>query len=214
MPYNISFPEFLVTLLVFQLLIGLTVKDDPFSVWVPEEGDLIFQETRSRQARALRIATGSRWTHVGLFLRLKGKPYVFEAVQPVRFTPMKDFLSRSWKGRYAVKRLMFRKLTLIPENIRKLKMAAMRFLGRDYDVHFGWGDGRLYCSEVLWKLFYRVLGIRLGRLRRFRDYNLQHPLVRQFIRERYQNGISFSEKVIGPGDMYASSALRLVFKSW
>ncbi|EKR92207.1 orthopoxovirus protein, PF05708 domain protein [Leptospira santarosai str. CBC379] len=34
-----------------------------------EEGDLIFHESNSQQARAIRLATGSRYTHVGIVFK-------------------------------------------------------------------------------------------------------------------------------------------------
>lgn len=45
------------------------------AVRLPEvrEGDVIFQSTPSRQTRALEVATGSVYTHVGLVLREGGQ---------------------------------------------------------------------------------------------------------------------------------------------
>ena len=204
------------TIIVLTVVIAVLIflPFSGFSTMDLKEGDLIFQETESEQARALRAATGSRWTHVGVFFRYNGKPFVFEAVQPVRITPLNVFLQRSWQGRFAVKRLLNRERLLTKCNITRLKKAAQRFLGRDYDIQFRWSDQRMYCSEVLWKLFNRVLGVKIGQLKRFRDYKLNLPLVRKLLNNRFGQQVPLDEFVIGPGDMYISPFLELIYRSW
>ena len=51
---------------LFLVLAGCT---SAFDRRMLREGDLIFQETQSDQATALLAATGSAWTHVGVFFR-------------------------------------------------------------------------------------------------------------------------------------------------
>jgi hypothetical protein len=33
-----------------------------------------------------------------------------------------------------------------------MKATGEGFLGKDYDLTFGWSDERLYCSELVWKV--------------------------------------------------------------
>jgi hypothetical protein len=63
---------------------------------VPEvrDGDLIFQTSKSSQSLAIQRATGSPYSHMGLIFNRDGKPYVFEAVATVRFTPLDQWIAR------------------------------------------------------------------------------------------------------------------------
>ena len=47
-----------------------------------QDGDLVFQESRSTQSAAIIAATHSHWTHMGIVLIDDGKAVVLEAVQP------------------------------------------------------------------------------------------------------------------------------------
>ena len=49
---------------------------------------------------------------------------------------------------------------------------ARRFLGRRYDARFGWGDDRIYCSELVVKAYERGAGISLGKRERVGDLRL------------------------------------------
>ncbi len=40
---------------------------------VLREGDLVFQHTGGEQGRAVQLATGSPWTHVGILFKSAGK---------------------------------------------------------------------------------------------------------------------------------------------
>lgn len=55
-------------------------------VEVAQDGDIIFHKSQSSQAAALRDATGSDYTHVGLLYEREGDLQVLEAVEPVRWT--------------------------------------------------------------------------------------------------------------------------------
>ena len=52
------------------------------------DGDLIFQTSLSRQSEAIQKATKSRYSHCGLIFRKGGGFVVYEAVQPVKTTPL------------------------------------------------------------------------------------------------------------------------------
>src|SRR4051794_22201057 len=70
-----------------------------------QDGDIVFQTSRSAQSLAVQRATGARFSHMGLVLYKGGKPFVFEAVAPVKFTPLEQWIARGQGGHYVVKRL-------------------------------------------------------------------------------------------------------------
>jgi hypothetical protein len=67
-----------------------------------------------------------------------------------------------------------------------LRQAARGFGGKPYDLTFEWSDDRIYCSELVWKIYERGLGIRIGRLQKLGDFDLSDPAVKAKIKERYR----------------------------
>lgn len=174
------------------------------------DGDVIFQASRSSQSRAIQLATGSRYSHMGIIFILQGKPVVLEAVQPVKITPFAEWVRRGEKGHYVVKRLKNADQVLTPPVLKKMKDLGMSFLGRNYDLVFGWSDERIYCSELVWKVYQRVAGIEIGSLQLLGDFELSHPEVRKKLRERYGDKLPLDEPVISPAAMFGSSLLQTV----
>lgn len=118
---------------------------------VLRDGDLIFQTSLSGQSRAIQEATGSKYSHCGIIYRDGCDYFVYEAVQPVKSTPLAQWIARGKGGHYVVKRLAGADSLLTERNIAAMRREAARFAGRDYDLTFGWSDDRLYCSELIWK---------------------------------------------------------------
>lgn len=174
------------------------------------DGDIIFQASLSSQSRAIQLATGSRYSHMGIIFIMQGKPVVLEAVQPVKITPFAEWVRRGEKGHYVVKRLKNADQVLTPAVLKKMKDLGMSFLGRNYDLVFGWSDERIYCSELVWKVYERVLGVELGSLRRLGDFDLSHPEVKKKLHERYGDRMPLDEPVISPAAMFGSSLLQTV----
>jgi hypothetical protein len=144
---------------------------------------------------------------MGIIFLQSGKRYVLEAVGPGRATPLADWQARGQGGHYVVKRL---RQPLTPEALEKLHREGARFLGRPYDLTFEWSDDRVYCSELVWKIYKRALGIRIGELQKLRDFDLTSAPVRQTLKERYGDQIPLDEPVISPARMFGSPLLVTV----
>ncbi len=170
-------------------------------------GDILFQTSLSSQSRAIQLATRSPYSHVGILFYVKGKPMVLEAVQPVRLYPLDRWIKKGAEGKWVAKRLKNRRLT--PDEVKKLYRRGVSLLHLPYDPYFEWSDTRLYCSELVWKL-YNHLGITLSPLRTIGQFDLSHPLVRQKMRERYGDHIPMDEPVVAPSDLFASPLLETV----
>jgi Permuted papain-like amidase enzyme, YaeF/YiiX, C92 family len=174
------------------------------------DGDIIFHTSRSSQSEAVQRATGSRYSHMGLIVHRQGAPYVLEAVATVRYTPLAAWISRGNGHHFVVKRLKDARLVLTPKAIAALSASGQLMQGRRYDLTFGWSDDRIYCSELVWKIYDRALGIHIGALQRLRDFNLTDPVVRAKMQERYGAAIPLDEPVISPGAMFSSPLLETV----
>ena len=174
------------------------------------DGDLIFHRSTSAQADALERALGSPYTHMGLIFIDGGEPYVYEAVGPVKRTPLAEWIARGKGGAYVVRRLRTACETLTPEAVAALRDATLRYEGLPYDFYFEWSDERIYCSELAWKAYESALGLEIGALTRFGDHDLTDPLVRAKLQERFGDAIPTEQPVISPAEMFASELLETV----
>ena len=174
------------------------------------DGDLIFHTSQSAQSRAIQLATHSAWSHCGIVYKSGTSWQVFEAVQPVKLTPLADWVGRGRGGHFVTKRLRDATAVLTPPALARLKAAGQPILGHNYDLYFGWSDNRIYCSELIWKVYERGLGRRLGKLQHLRDFDLSHPAVQARLRERYGNVLPLNETVISPVSIFNSPELVTV----
>lgn len=175
-----------------------------------KDGDIVFQTSRSSQSVAVQRATGSNYSHMGMVVHRDGKPYVFEAIATVRYTPLDQWIARGVGHHFVAKRLRDAETLLSATALLRLRTAAGQFAGRPYDLFFGWGDDRIYCSELVWKTYDRGLGIQIGDIQKIRDFNLTDPAVKAKMRERYGNNIPQTESVISPVAMFESHLLVTV----
>lgn len=139
-----------------------------------------------------------------------GKPYVFEAVRTVQYTPLKQWIDRGDGGHYVIKRLRNADKVMTPQAIEKLKSVAENFQGKPYDLIFEWSDDHIYCSELVWKIYDRGISIQVGQLKKLRDFDLSNDAVKKKIKERYGDQIPLNEIVISPEDMFSSELLKTV----
>jgi len=171
------------------------------------DGDIIFHTSRSAQSVAIQRATHSPYSHVGVIIFRDGKPYVFEAISTVQYTPLARWTGRGEGGRFIVKRL---KRPLTQSDIAKLRTAARTYEGKPYDLYFEWSDQRIYCSELVWKMYERALGVKLGELQKLREFDLTDAAVRAKMHERYGTNVPLDEPVISPGAQFDSPMLETV----
>lgn len=173
-------------------------------------GDLIFQTSQSAQSRAIQLATHSEYSHCGILFQREGKWRVFEAVQPVGETTLAAWVARGQGGKFVVKRLRDAETVLTPQVLRNLRAAGEQYRGKNYDLYFGWSDERIYCSELLWKMYRKTTGREIGQLQTLREFDLSHPAVQAKMRERYGHNFPLNEQVISPVRMLESPELVTV----
>lgn len=96
--------------------------------------------------------------------------------------------------------------------MRSMMEIGSTFDGKPYDLRFEWSDDRMYCSELVWKIYQRALGIEIGSLETVGDFDLSNPVVRTKISERFGDTLQSDESVISPATMFASKKLVTVFE--
>ena len=175
-----------------------------------KSGDIIFQTSKSGQSQAIQLATHSKYSHLGIVLKEGDRVKVFEAVEPVKLTPLDEWIARGKGGKFVVKRLKNADSLLTADKLALLKKAGEPFAGKHYDSQFGWDDDRIYCSELVWKMYKAALGIEIGHLQKLSDFDLKNPVVAKKLRERYGEKWPLDEPVISPAAIFGSELLETV----
>lgn len=201
----------------FSLAIGLLILSQANAQQaqmstVLKNGDLIFQTSLSSQSKAVQLATHSTYSHCGIVFKEGNKYYVFEAIQPVKRTPLHKWIARGKDGHYVVKRLKNADQVLTPAALQKMKAVGDQFKGKNYDLTFEWSDNRIYCSELIWKMYQRATGIEIGKLEKLRSFDLSNEAVRKKMKERYGDNIPMEETVISPAAVFESELLITVMQ--
>lgn len=189
------------------VILLLTASKSLLANYSPQTGDVIFQISQSSQSLAIQAATKSKYSHVGMIILRDEKPYVFEAVQPVKYTKLQDWINRGKNKHYVIKRL---ESGLSSEAFSKLEEQSKIYEGKNYDLVFSWSDDKIYCSELVWKLYKSAADIELAPLTKLGSFDLTHPAVKAKLKERYGNNIPLDEKVVPPSALFDSDLLITV----
>ena len=177
-----------------------------------QNGDIIFQTSKSSQSKAIQLATNSKYSHMGIIYKIDGQLLVYEAVQPVKLTLLNDWINRGENGHYIIKRLVNSNKILTQAILTKMKQVGDKYKGKNYDLYFEWSDDKIYCSELVWKIYKEGAGIEIGELEKLSDFDLKNKIVQQKMKERYGENIPMDEKVISPAEMFNSDKLKIVLK--
>lgn len=182
------------------------------SVSRPEikDGDLIFQTSLSQQSKAIQLATHSKYSHCGLIYKKGADFFVFEAIQPVQWTPLEKWIARGEKSKFVIKRLKHAEEILTPTTVQKMIQTGETFKGKDYDLTFEWSDDKIYCSELIWKVYQRAAGIEIGKRQKLSEFDLANEIVKKKMAERYGSKIPMNETVISPSAIFNSDLLTTV----
>ena len=175
-----------------------------------ENGDIIFQTSLSNQSKAIQVATNSKYSHCGIVFIENDTFYVFEAIQPVKKTELKKWIKRGENGKYVIKRLKESDKILTPEVLNKMQKIGNSMTGKNYDLTFEWNDTKIYCSELIWKIFNGATGLEIGKLQQLKDFDLSNTEVQKIMKKRYGNKIPWNEKVISPVAIFESDLLKTV----
>lgn len=178
------------------------------------EGDMIFQTSQSKQCEAVRIATNSKFSHCGIVFMEKGQKYVLEAVQPVKYTPLETWIRHGKENHFVVTRVKNASKILNTQTLKKMKSYGNSLSNKDYDLYFEWSDDKIYCSELIWKIYKNGAGIELCPLQRLKDFNLKDKRVQAILAERYGNKIPLEENVIAPSNLEQSKIVTTIIDTY
>ena len=175
------------------------------------EGDIVF--TRISGAPFSQIADATRtWTnHVGIVVGFNRFGAVI-AESRVPFscrTLFAFFARRSAQGRVAVLRP---RRPLSDEDIRRLRGAVKRRLGRFYDTGFSLKSRRQFCSRFVREVLEESTGIEVGDVETFRDLLARNPDTDLRLWKLWYFGrIPWERTTVTPASLYGSPYLSVVF---
>lgn len=150
--------SFLITLIAIVSITSISASKDSTDL---KEGDIVFQISKSRQSPFVQLATSSPWSHCGIVVYKKGKPYVLEASNVVKLTELQKWIDRGkgkiWKSKRVLKDCP--------------KIQYKKYLGQPYDLAFKFDNNKMYCSELVYVIYKDQLGIELCKPRKISSYN-------------------------------------------
>jgi uncharacterized protein YycO len=201
--------KLLFSALLISLVIGALFAKENVDAEI-KDGDIIFHTSNSLQSKPIQLATKSKYSHCGIIYKKGNDIFVYEAVGPVKLTPIKEWIARGKNNSYVIKRLKNAENIMTPNVLIKMKQVGDQFKGKPYDTTFEWSDNRIYCSELVWKIYQQATGIEIGELQKLKEFDLSDPHVKQIIKERYHNKIPTEEIVISPAAIFDSELLVTV----
>ncbi|WP_297332213.1 YiiX family permuted papain-like enzyme [Flavobacterium sp.] len=178
-----------------------------------QEGDIIFQTSESEQSKAIQLATNSPYSHCGIIFKQDTSYYVYEAIQPVTKTLLKEWIKRGKDNHYVIKRLINADNVLTDEALLRMRETGKAMSGKDYDLYFEWNNDKIYCSELVWKIYKEGTGLEIGKTQQLKDFSLSNSIVQQKLKERFGENIPLNEKVISPAAIFNSSLLYTVYEN-
>ena len=126
---------------------------DPASL---KEGDLIFHRPNSSQSEAIQIATSRSSIMWELYFNIKGRLWCLRQYNRSKLPPLPRFIERG--NHHFVIADFDGDRVLSAEVIARMKALGQGYLGKNYDLQFRWSDERIYCSELVWKLYKQGAG--------------------------------------------------------
>ncbi|WP_240360289.1 YiiX family permuted papain-like enzyme [Pyxidicoccus caerfyrddinensis] len=167
-------------------------------------GDIVLHTSRSRQSEAIRAATESPLSHVGMVEVTPQGAWVVEAVQPVQRVPFAKWKARGLKGHI----LVLRPKELSDAQRQQAVDAAKKHLGKPYDWKFGWDDEAMYCSELVRKAYAQGAGVEYGKMERLGSLKVQG--LEKVMRERYGVKVPLDLELVTPASLAVDEKLEVV----
>lgn len=175
-------------------------------------GDIIFHKSKSRQSKAIKEASQSEWTHVGILILKNDKWHVAEAIGPVVATKLEDFIKRGHNRDYKI--LRFKHFD--PATMEDALLAAIKKQNKAYDIYFEISDESTYCSELVYKVMLEVTGHELGKLQQYKDLKLNGPQVQALIKRRLTDKgrtLDPEEPIVTPASQLLDPQMTLIRES-
>ena len=182
---------------------------DPLELQV---GDVVFIRVGGFLYGRVAAATGSWTSHVGVLHHCEnGRWWVAESAIPrARLTPLDKFLSRSERGRFAIRRL---RGGLTPDQVAGLVVAADKRLDAWYDLGFNYDSRRQFCSKFVHAVYTEAVGFGPGQVERFVSLlNRQPGAALSFWRWWFAGRIPMRRRTVTPASQLLDERFETVLE--
>lgn len=174
-----------------------------------QEGDVLMQSLpHSELTDAIEMASRSPWSHCGILVKRDGHWQVAQALMDVHYTPLIEYLIQGRDLRVT----SFRVKDLTEEQKAKVQAGIVELLGKPYDINYEPDDRKIYCSELVWKVYDRELGIHWGEWQAFGTLNWKP--VEVFVRSVERGKVPLDRMMITPVELTRTGMVVQVFASW
>ncbi len=171
-----------------------------------QEGDILMQSLpRGELVDAIEGITQSPWSHCGILVKHDGEWQVAEALGSVRYTPLSRWIIQ---GRGFVVQ-SYRLKNLPAGSSAALERGIQKLLGRAYDIRYAPDDSSIYCSELVYKVYDRELGLKIGTWQALGDLNWRP--YEGFIRKLEPVRLPLDREMITPVGLTVSPLVGRVF---
>lgn len=196
------------TLILLVLTISCVTAKVDISEYDFRDGDILLQHNPSRLSSVIADVSDSQYSHCGMIVHRHGKPYVIEAVGPVKYTPIANWIDRGISDRFA----QFRPKSLTADQIKKAIEESARLLGKPYDIQYELDEEKIYCSELLYKAFLRGCNIEIGTKTTLGELDWKPH--EKFIRHIAHGELPLDRTMVTPESLAKSPHVSLVYTSF
>lgn len=191
--------------------VGLYYRLDRIALYLlsdKQEGDVLLQSLpHSELTDAIETASESPWSHCGILVKRGGHWQVAQALMDVHYTPLIEYLIQGRDLRVS----SFRMKNLTAEQRARLQPGIAKLLGKPYDINYEPDDRKIYCSELVWKVYDRELGIHWGEWEAFGTLNWKP--VEVFVRSVERGKVPLDRMMITPVALTRTGKVMEVFAS-
>ena len=198
---------------ILALTASMMITNAEASTGEYQVGDMIMQSDEFKSAAGIKILSGSKFNHVGIVVEKNGQLYVAEALGRVVYTDIDDYIER---GEDHVHIRLDEDLS--ESDKTKISSAVRKYIGKKYDAALSWSDDRMYCSELVQKVYKDALDIEVAHERKIKQHAMVAfvPLLKSGMIEvpavfsDIVENIDTDEIVVTPADILRSANTRRV----
>jgi uncharacterized protein YycO len=182
------------------------------------EGDLLFQDLDSSPLcdgieKVTSGVNNLNFSHIGMVTTINNQHYILEAfTNGVDTVSLEIFLNRSLNKNHKPKVVVGRVKTEYSHLISNAINAGYKLLGKQYDEEFKIDNDKLYCSELIYEIFYQANNNQ--------DFFYLEPMTYKLnnetlpIWQEYFNNLNMSipegEAGINPGGISLSNKINII----
>ncbi|OVE82501.1 hypothetical protein BVY03_00805, partial [bacterium K02(2017)] len=157
----------LIKIMVLCLLLCIAIPSISQAKVEFKEGDIVFQHIPSKLGAVIADVSNSDYSHVGIVVNKNGILNVLEAIGPVKYTSINEWIHQGFNNEYTQLRLQPKYHHVIKPAINEAK----KLLGKPYDLQYELDEKKIYCSELIYKAFKRAANLELGKIERLKELN-------------------------------------------